>query len=803
MGGFGLMQLNIWTAADSALLSKTFSSSLKGFRPNVPAHQFITWTEDAPPPEPGPGDVTLVCGSKPLETLRRAGIAPKNRTVTSLRENPIKRPSGGKFLVTFDPGLAQTEFDKKEVLDWDLRLAVRLMRTGSLLPEIGQYRWVNSFRDLIDRVEVKFKKTNKPVDVSMDTETMGLYPWYADRDLVSISFTVDAGKSDLLYLRRENQPVALDPSIPLLAQVMWLLTSPKVRLRMANGKYDLLWIAEKWGIACTNFKFDTMLVGTLLDDNRSNSLNLHAKIYTPLGGYDDAFNAKYDKGRMETVPTDDLLTYAGGDTDACQQVADIMREDLGNDDRLTRFYITILHPAARSFEKIERRGIVVDQEKYAILGQDLRGVIKEGQKTCLGLLPQKMLTKYRERISDQQAEGKNPMLPSILKDYFFSPSGLNLKPKEFTAKTHEPKMTKSHLRQFAENPAAAAMVKALTDMDSASKTLSTFVEGFLRHLRPDGRFHPSYMLFHGGYQDDEDDESGTVTGRLSAKDPAFQTLPKKTKWAKRIRECYTAPKGKVIVSIDYSQGELKVIACVAPEPTMLAAYEQGLDLHAVTGARLGQVSLLEFLAWKDNQDKALAARFDKLRGDAKPANFGLIYGMQVEGFRAYAWANYGIRLTYEEAEGMRNAFFELYPGLLGFHMKSREFVKFKEHVRSPLGRIRHLPGIRSWDREVRSKAERQAINSPIQSCLSDMMLWAIALIDDAYPNGEIEVVGTVHDALIAYVPEDEVALWAGRAVNIMANLPLHEVGWHPQLKFTADAEAGPNLASMKKLTLAA
>jgi DNA polymerase I-like protein with 3'-5' exonuclease and polymerase domains len=657
---------------------------------------------------------------------------------------------------------------------------------------------VNSFAQIIARVEEKFKKTNRAVDVSMDTETMGLHPWYGDRDLVSISFTVDAGQSHLLYLREANQPIALDPSVPLLAQVTWLLTSPKVRLRMANGKFDLIWIAEKWGLQCTNFKFDTMLVGTLLNDNRSNSLNLHAKIYTPLGGYDDYFNRTYDKGKMEMVPTADLLTYAGGDTDACQQVADIMRDELANDERLTRFYLTILHPASRAFEKIERRGILVDQDKYAVLDQDLRKVIKEGEKTSLSLLPQKMLTKYRDRIVEQQSDGKNPMLPSILKDYFFTCNGLNLKPREFTAKTGEPSMAKSHLRQFADNPDAAAMVKSLTDTDSASKTLSTFVVGFLKHLRPDGRFHPSYMLFHGGFQDDADDESGSVTGRLSAKEPAFQTLPKKTAWAKRIRECFIAPPGKVILSIDYSQGELKVIACVSPEPTMLASYDKGLDLHAVTGAKLAQVSIEEFLTWKGSEDKKLAERFDLLRGNAKPANFGLIYGMQVEGFRAYSWANYGIRLSFEEAEGMRNAFFELYPGLLGFHGKSKEFVKLHEHVRSPLGRVRNLPGIRSWDREVRSRAERQAINSPIQSCLTDMMLWAVALINEAYPNGEIEVVGTVHDALISYVPEGAVALWAGRAINIMSNLPLHEVNWSPQLKFTVDAEIGHNLANMKK-----
>ncbi|MCL4743850.1 MAG: hypothetical protein KJZ83_00395 [Burkholderiaceae bacterium] len=797
------MTLKIWTTADAPLIKKTFGVSLKNHRPDIPPHQFLPLIDDNPPPEAEAGEIVLVCGNKPLDVLRRAGLAPKNRTVTSLREKPIKSSHGGYYLVTFDPTLTSSEPDKSEIIDWDVRLAVRLMRTGSLEPEIGDYRYVNDYQPMIDWIEERYAKTGKPVDVSMDTETMTFYPWYPDRDIVSISFTARPNTAEVLYLGPHKPPVPFNPSVPLFDQIKWLLTSPKVKLRGANLKYDLIWIAVKWGIECTNFKFDTMLVGTLLNENRSNSLNLHAKIFTPIGGYDDYLNATYDKSAMEKIPPEDFLTYAGGDTDACQQVADIMRDELAEDPKLATFYIKILHPAARAFEKIERRGVLVDKEKYEQLADEVRGVIQESQDKAMSLLPNKMRIKYRERIESQLKAGKSPLLPSILKEYFFTPHGLSLKPRELTAKTGEPSMAKSHLLQFADVPEAMAMVEALTEMDTASKTLSTFIVGFLNHLRPDGRLHPTYMLFHGGLYDEEDDQSGTVTGRLSAKDPAFQILPKKTKWAKKIRACFPAPPGKVVISLDYSQGELRVVACVANEKNMIAAYEQGLDLHAVTGAQLGGVPYDEFVSWKETEDAKFAKMFEDLRQQAKAGNFGLLYGMGVEGFMAYAWANYGLKLSYAEAEKIRNDFFTLYSGLTDYHEKQREIVRFSEMVRSPLGRIRHLPMIRSWDRAIRSKAERQAINSPIQSCLSDMMLWAIALIDASYPNGEIEVVGMIHDALIAYVPEQDAALWAGRAQEIMSNLPLHEVGWKPQLRFPADAEAGLNLAELKKLKLVA
>lgn len=1375
--------LVIWTSAKSGEIENTFGRALKNFRPSVPEHRFHQWTpEDTAVPDIGPEDVLLASGAKCYFELAKAGIVPKNRTLNGMRERVAAHPKGGRVLCTFDPGILASEPAKAEMLDWDLRLAVRLIRTNSLMPPVGHYQWVDDLQPVIDYVNQQFEKTGDPVYVSMDTETMGLFPWYPDKDIVSISFTAEPHTAHLVYLGPMPCPIKPSGKINLFEQIKWLLTTNRIKLRMANGKFDFLWIAEKWGIECTNFKFDTLLVGTLINENRSNSLNLHAKLFSDIGGYDDPFNQKHDKAHMEKVPTDDLLTYAGGDTDACQQSADVLLDQLVQDGQLANFYVKILHPGARAFEKLERRGVLVDVPLMKEFGHELKEHSNQFRATAMNLLPPKLRLKYMDKIENQLKDGKNPLLPNLLKEFFFTPYGLNLKPRMLTEKTKEPMMSKAHLSMFKDVPAAAAMLAALNEMNGADKTLSTFVEGFLRCVRPDGRIHPSYMLFHGGYQDDEDDESGSVTGRLSAKDPAFQTIPKKTKWAKKLRKCYPAPPGKVMISClepsvrvwtrdlrwlaagdvkvgdellgfeefgaglhrkmrpsvvekvtrriarrmrvtlddgtslvvsrdhkwlgyhgtavkwrstyrlkpghqirrvckviqpgvsyedgwlagmfdgegwvsgvagngwhigvaqkegvvldrlraalsvrgvpfgdwvssnavhqlkvlgsydafnllqairperliskrnwegcalprhgvskkncratvvsiepvedgdvvsiqtstrtfvaeglashncDYSQGELKVVACFAPEPTMLKAYENGLDLHAVTGAKLATVDLAEFLSWKDSADKELAARYEINRSNAKPANFGLLYGMSAAGFQAYAWSNYGLKITLAEAEVMRNAFFDLYPGLLKFHERQRELVAFTQQVRSPLGRIRHLPTIASWMQDIRAKAERQAINcvtedteiltpqgwksvdqlrvgdaafsvdpsdgkllatpvleihrhtyqgkawkidhsavsaictphhrwlidfegkarikfaedltmnghdklwvasegmptkkrtewtnrevelmgwvltdghykhqtcpktgkawgtgrvgvtqskpqnineidglflrlgahsrqvrktgqhvweittpathrmralmpdktltahvlmtmsteqhrilfdtmlkgdgcwdsqagryrkfvagtkvradafmmlcaiqgipcraverdfskyvakkydsmtnipkagkcwivelpkskraqpqygsewvewsgdvwcpslqfgtwvakrngkvfvtgnSPIQSTLTDMMVWAIALIDDAYPGGEIEVCGMIHDALIAYVPEDAVALWAGRAAEIMSNLPFNEVGWKPQLPFTVDVEAGPNLADLKKLKLAA
>lgn len=806
------MTLKIWTAAEAGLIKKTFGETLKSMRPAIPMHEFIAWkSHDDPIPKIGVNDVLLASGSNPLETLRRKSLAPKNRTVTSLRENPLKIDEGWG-LVTFDPGVLASDPSQREIMDWDLRLAVRLMQTGSLAPQVGEYRYVDSYQETIAWIEAEYARTGKAVPVSCDTETMTFHCWYPEREIVSISFTAKPQTADVLYLGETNPPKKLDPDIvPLFDQIEWLLNSPKVSLRFANGKYDLIWIKHKWGLACTNFKFDSMLVGSLLDENRSNSLNVHAKVFTDMGGYDDEFNKTQDKGHMELIDPQNekigYLTYAGGDTDAAQRVSEVLKEELLQDPELSQFYVTILHPAARAFENIETRGVHVSQERYAALRQDLNKAIDEGYGKALELLPMKIRHKFHDRIDEQLKDGKSPMLPSILKEFFFSPNGLNLKPIVVTEKTKEPSMAKSHLKMF-DNPYAKEMVECLTTADVAAKTRSTFVDGFVNAIRPDGLLHPTYFLGHAEFDEAEGDEdSGTVTGRLSAKGPPIQIVPKKTSWAKRIRECFTAPLGKKLLQLDYSQGELRVVACVANEKAMLAAYEAGLDMHAVTGARLGQVTYEEFLAWKEKDDLIdyqgkqwkLSMLYDDLRTRAKAGNFGLLYGMGVDGFIAYAWANYGLKLSYEEGENIRNGFFKAYPGLLDYHDHQRSYVKLHEMVRSPLGRVRHLQTIRSWDKSIKSSAERQAINSPIQSTLSDMMLWAIGLIQAEYPNEEIPVVAMIHDAIYAYVDEDKVELRAAQAKEIMSNLPFDKVGWHPQLKFPADAEAGDDLAHLSKV----
>lgn len=1067
---------------------------------------------DAALPTPRPGEVVLAMGGRPLARLAAEGLVPKNRKIGGLRGHPIKRGDGW-FLLTYDPFTPLVEIERKPDIEWDVRLADRLSRTGSVKPEVGDYGWVDDLdvicryvrQEYARRLSLGLTPRQARVKVALDLETEGLYPWYPDKQIVTVQLTAARGYSDVCYVLGAS-PARI---ARVVEQLTWLLNTEMVRLVGANLKFDLVWLIEKWGVACTNFAFDTLLGGSMVDENRSNSLKLHARVYSTMGGYEDAFEAKYDKGAMGKVPRDDpdFLTYAGGDTDACYQVEEPIRAALVADNptrdgrpakrSISNLYAVIIHPACRAFEKIERRGLLIDKDRFDKFGHVVQEDISAAGEKVIDLLPAGLKAKYKDRIEDFRATpGKSPVTARMIHDFMFSPMGLNLKPMMKTEKSGEPSTARAHLRMFAEHETGGPFAAATEELAAATKMFGTYYVGFLNHLRPDGRFHPSYMLFRAGGDDADDEQGGgtvcvtadtlfltsrgqvpfsevrvgdsvvthegrarrvsalvdngvrptfrvrltnglavtttgnhpfltdagwrcadqltpgervvvyarpeewrdvagwpyevsswgrvrriggvplalqakgrwghlkitmvrddrkrtsgnrldtpvhrlvakafvdnpdglpevrhkngiawdnsahnlgwgsaldnrrdmarhctgqgahgnqqkltwddvhwlrrgttlsdaaagkalgvsrelvrevrahrrwpekepvedrasfwleqvvevslageqptfgvTVegdhshvtdgvvthnTGRTSAVDPAVQTIPKYNKWAKLMRAAFVAPPGQQILSCDYSQGELRVVACWAHVTKMIAAYQAGHDLHSLTTAEVAGMKLDEYMAL----EKTDPALWDSMRRNGKVMNFGLIYGMSAGGFQQYAWANYKIKLTDEEAEFQRTRFFQAYPELLTYHDRQEGDTRAHGFVRSPLGRLRRLPLIHSPESKARGSARRQAINSPIQSTLNELCLWAIAEMDRRYP--ELDLVGMTHDNVLSYVPEGEAEVWAARSTELMGNLPIRETfGWDHQLDFPADAEIGYDLGSLKKLKKAA
>jgi DNA polymerase I-like protein with 3'-5' exonuclease and polymerase domains len=418
----------------------------------------------------------------------------------------------------------------------------------------------------------------------------------------------------------------------------------------------------------------------------------------------------------------------------------------------------------------------------------------------------KIIAKWKEPNDEKSTSlGRAAMIA----DYMFGKRWLDLKPVMFTPKSTKEKPVPStaleHFLKFKDNEKAGAFVKILEEYKDCAKTLSTYIDGFLACLRYDNRFHATFFMHRG--QEGKEDDSGTVTGRLSIKSPALQTIPKKTKWSKILRRAFIAPKGYVLFSGDFSQGELRIAADFANEKNMLKAYNNNIDLHAFTGAGLADIDFETFMSYKDNEDPYKAKIFETNRQSAKPANFGLLYGMGAQGYKDYAESNYGVKMTLTEAEGQRDKFFATYPGLLPWHKKVKDAAQLMGYVDSPLGRRRHLPLINSRDNQTSSGELRKAVNSPVQSTLSDFSLWATAIAEKEGLTKEAPVVVMIHDQLVAYLPEDNWRFFAKRYRDIMENLPFDQFDWNPKVKFVVDVEISfgdkergipPNLAQLTK-----
>ena len=482
-----MIQLKVWTGVKkTSVLEKVFNPALSGT--GLP-HVFVQGDEL---PICAQGELLYALGDDNVKKLKAAGVVPKNFGIGKLREKVY--PYGlGHAMVSWNPNLMEVDPSREPEVQWDARLAARFLKTGTLDPVIGAYEYVTDFNKAFADIKTAIAVGSPPIAVSLDLETIGFSPFAAKGEdfpgarIVSVAVTVNAGTA---YVYRV--PSSGMPPEGVLDQIRTLTSSPKVKLVGANLKFDNVWLIVQWGIEIKNHKFDTFLVGSLLNENIGNSLNMHAKMHTDMGGYDDGFNSKYDKGRMdlvlETSPAE-FLTYAGGDTDAALRVMVVQRNRLMNDPLLSNFYTQLVQPVSNAFARIEQRGVVVDVKRYDELKIEVTAKLKELETQALAMIPYKLRIKYKDNLSLSR--------PVLLKDFLFTPNGMNLKPMMYTEKAEESAKKKGkekvgweeastsmdHLIYFQDNPEVAPFIAVMKEWGSAKKTLSTYIEGFMKHLQ--------------------------------------------------------------------------------------------------------------------------------------------------------------------------------------------------------------------------------------------------------------------------------------------------------------------------------
>lgn len=501
------------------------------------------------------------------------------------------------------------------------------------------------------------------------------------------------------------------------------------------------------------------------------------------------------KEDMLSAPSNKLIVYAGADAASTLEAGSVIRQRLLDDEgkKLARYYAKFLHPVTTNvLYEIRKNGIKFDLQGLPLAVEEVVKYLTDKQKEALSFVPQKVLKAHA-------VKGLKLTRADLIIDILFSKNGFGLAPIGYTD-GGKPSVGQALLKRLIDDADNISedldgFLTAYLDWAPFNKLHSTYLKGMTRFVKPDGRIHAQLST------------TWTATGRTASRKPNLQNTPKRNKLVSDIiRSLFVAPPGKVLLSIDYSQSELRWIADRGRISKFREVFTKGGDIHTATA---------QGMFTKEQWDALLLdkVRFDEVRRRAKAVNFGLVYGMHGKGFRVYARDNYGVRMSLEEANAYRNWYLnDQYDDIPLWHEREINTARRKGFCRSPIGRIRMLPNINSEDFMSRSAAERLAINTPIQGISSDSTLLAALIarkpevsdaIDAVIDDSGAKLVLFVHDELLVEADEDryeEVARGLVQCFNeaVPARIS-RDFGYKMSVPLDSDISVGTKLSEMTKI----
>ena len=508
------------------------------------------------------------------------------------------------------------------------------------------------------------------------------------------------------------------------------LRKHKVKTIFQNGNFDTLFIEYNWDILLP-ISHDIMLMGTAFDLVAEHGLKAMAQRYLGVPDWDIDKKTKLGKGDMNK-----LKEYLGYDVKYTWALFNFFMNEMNSQQK--KIYKKLLKPAYLMYRRVEREGIYYDLEK----DKEVKKAYKKHEKECL------------KKLTDQYDINWNS--PDQVREVLFEKEGLptiKLSPKG--KPSTDAKVLKRLVSKGYELP------QLILDYKFYRGANTKFLNKWADYAQHDGRIHPHFNL------------TNVITGRTSCSDPNLQQVPRN----KELRSLFTAPKGRVLIEADYSQLELRIAADYANEPHMIKIYKEGGDIHTETAMTLNGGKEPSY----DDRTKA------------KPVNFGFLYGMSAKGFTFYAFDNYSQVFTQKEAERYRELFFAKYSGLPEWHKEMEYICELNGGVANRFGRFRALPKIFSNSSYERGEAVRRAINTPVQGTGSDLLISSCAEIDTKLrPDMDLRVVGTVHDSILADVPEDCVEDAVREIKKIMEHPEIMDIfGVSFKVPLIADVSIGP------------
>ncbi|MFZ6031551.1 MAG: DNA polymerase I [Chloroflexota bacterium] len=581
--------------------------------------------------------------------------------------------------------------------------------------------------------------------IAFDTETTSTHEMSAE--LVGISLAVDGERGYYLPVGHRLDRDAQLPLEQVIAALRRPLTDPHIAKAGHNLKYDYI-ILARYGLAVTPLAFDTMIAEWLVNPT-SRNLGLKGLSWARLGRQMTEIETLIGKGKnqitMADVPIEQAAAYAAADASTVMQLVPQLQDDMQKAG-VTGLFNDIEMPLIPVLADMEMAGIALDADFLAQMSGELETRLREIESQVYAAVGETFNLNSTQQLSTALFDRLK--LPP--------PGGARR-----TASGHYSTAADVLESLRGRHPA----VDLVLENRELSKLKSTYVDALPLQVNPvTRRVHTSYS------------QTGAVTGRLSSSDPNLQNIPARTELGQKVRKAFVAARDHLLLAVDYSQVELRIVAHMSQDGTLLSAFRAGQDIHSATAAAIYGISL-------DQVTKAM-------RRAAKSINFGLIYGMSAFGLTRSS------ELTLAEAEDFVKAYFEQFPGVKRYLDGMRRQAAEQGYVETLLGRRRYFPTLKNErNPQVRAREEREAINAPVQGTAADIMKIAMLQVPAALQKAGLSarMLLQVHDELVLECKTTELAQAAATIQDVMEN------AYTLSIPLKTEARCGQNWGQMKPL----
>jgi DNA polymerase-1 len=568
-----------------------------------------------------------------------------------------------------------------------------------------------------EQLDTWLKVLNTAPLFAFDTETTSLD--YMQAEIVGVSFCIEPGKAAYLPLAHDypGAPDQLDRS-KSLARLKPLLEDPKRPKVGHHLKYDAH-VLKCAGIDLTGMRYDSMLESYVLNSTATrHDMDSCAKLYLGVDTikYEDVAGKGAKQIPFNQVALEQASTYAAEDADVTLQLHRVLHAALEKEPALLGIYEEIEQPLVPVLLEMEHHGVLVDRELLKKQSGELA----------------KRLAELEVEAHKSAGQPFNLDSPKQLQEILFTKLGLPVRQK---TRTGQPSTAEEVLEELAEK---YQLPRIILEYRGLAKLRSTYTEKLPEQIdAKTGRVHTSYH------------QAVAVTGRLSSSDPNLQNIPIRRPEGRRIRQAFIAPRGEVLLSADYSQIELRIMAHLSGDESLRRAFAEEGDIHRATAAEVFDVAVDEVT---NDQRRA-----------AKAINFGLIYGMSAFGLARQ------LGIERHAAQDYVGRYFGRYPGVREYMERTRASAREHGFVETVFGRRLYLPDIRSRDRNLQQYAERSAINAPMQGTAADIIKRAMIRVQAWIHESGIaaHLVLQVHDELVLEVAESAVEKVRSKVVELM------------------------------------